>query len=214
MVRWSRGPPPAASRPHRAASSSIGPLRAPSGVIGAGSISRGHGFAPSPTLAAAADPIRAASGRLGPPRAPSAPDPSPRDMVSRPARRRRGLRTPSGPLRAASGPFGAGSISRGNGFAPGPVSALPKGACQQPSSTPGAATMPRSNGVVGNSPVTAGEARSGLMCACPRDRPPHGDQPRQGDRPPNAAPRPPFASSATCAAPSGWRSAGHEKTPG
>ena len=77
-----------------------------------------------------------------------------------------------------------------------------------PSSTPGAAAMPRSNGGAGNAQVTAGEARSALMCACPRQRSPH------GDRPPRAAPPPHCVNSATCGAPSGWRSAGHERTPG
>jgi len=117
------------------------------------------------------------------------------------------------PLRAASrppgGPFGVGSISRGHGFAPSMASALPKGARKAPSSTPGAAAMPGSNGVARNSPVTAGEPRSGLMCAWPP-----GEQPPHGDRPPRAVPPPPCASSATCAALSGWRSAGHVRTPG
>jgi hypothetical protein len=158
-------------------------------------------------------PLRAPSALDPSPGAPSAPDPSPRDMVSRPSGVGAGCAPPPGrfgllrPLRRRIHLPEAW-------FRAGRASAPPKGARPAPSSAPGAAAMPRSNGVAGNSQVTAGDARSGLMCACPRDRPPHGDQPPHGDRPPRAAPPPPFASSATCAALSGWRSAGHEKTPG
>ncbi|KRT62810.1 MAG: hypothetical protein XU10_C0020G0029 [Chloroflexi bacterium CSP1-4] len=161
---------------------------------------------PSGPLSAPSGPRRAASGPVGLLRR--------RIHLSGAWFRARPASAPAAdPLRAASrppgGPFGVGSISRGHGFAPSMASALPKGARKAPSSTPGAAAMPGSNGVARNSPVTAGEPRSGLMCAWPP-----GEQPPHGDRPPRAVPPPPCASSATCAALSGWRSAGHVRTPG